>query len=313
MFSQLTLLLVILGLAACSGDDLTGPGPTVDTTTGTGGTTGDGGGTVSGVRIGSTVSGTFTDGVLLATPNAISAGGTSIITVELVDETGATVTTSNTVTFSSPCVTGGQAGLSNPSFLTTSGTATTNYTASGCTGSDVVTATLGGTTQTATGTVTVAAATAGSLEHTLNDPALIALAGTGAALGLPETSTVTFTVKDGLGLPVQGENVTFSLNSTLGGITLSDTNVTSDSSGLVVTTVQSGSVATNVRVTATLDSNPGINTVSSTIAIATGPPSQNNISIGAELLNPRVWNTIERLISITVSVGDRFGRSQMVR
>ena len=262
---------------------------------------------VSSVRIGSIVSGTFTDGVLLTTPNAISAGGTSIITVELVDETGVAVTTSNTVTFSSPCVTDGTADLSNPSYLTTNGTATTNYTASGCTGSDVVTVTLGGTTQTASGTVTVASATAGSLEHTLNNPALIALAGTGSALGLPETSTVTFTVKDGLGLPVQGETVTFSLNSTLGGITLSTITATSDNTGQVVTTVQSGTVATNVQVTATLDSNTNINTVSSTIAIATGPPSQNNISIGAAQLNPRVWNTIEKLIAITVSVGDRFG------
>lgn len=305
--SQLAILSAILSIAACTGDDLTGtPADNNTTTTDDGGSTGGDSTTTSTVRIGSTITSTFTDGALLATPSTISAGGTSIISVEMVDETGAPVTTSNTVIFSSPCVTGGTAIFSNPTFLTTNGTATTNYTAQGCVGSDVVTATLNGTTQTASGNVTVASATVGLIEHTLNDPSLIALAGTGTGLGLPETSIVSFTVKDGLGLPVQGADVTFSLNSVIGGITLSDTTVTSDSSGLVFTTVQSGSVATNVRVTATLDSDPLIQTVSSTIAIATGPAAQNNMSIGATELNPLAWNVFNKTVSISVLLGDRF-------
>ncbi|VAW52059.1 hypothetical protein MNBD_GAMMA06-1359 [hydrothermal vent metagenome] len=279
-----------------------------DAFTGTG--TGAGAGTDTGtdtvIRIGSSEAGTFTDGVLLATPNTISAGGTSVITAELVDATGTAITTNNTVTFSSTCVTDGIASFSNPSFLTTTGTATTNYSAQGCTGSDIITATLENTTQTASGTVTVASATAGSVEHTSNIPASIALAGTGSALSLSETSTVTFTIRDNLGLPVEGEDITFELNSIIGGISLSSLTATSDATGAVTTTVQSGTVATNVRVTATLNSNTAISTVSPPIAIATGPPAQNSMSIAASELNPNAWSVVNKQVTISVQLGDRF-------
>ena len=304
-FSQLALLSAVIGITACTGDDLLGTSTAIDPTTGGTGTTA----TTPTVRIGATI-GTlnpvFTDGALIVAPSTISAGGTAIINVELADETGALVTSNNTVTFSSPCVTAGLATFSNATFLTNNGVATTNYVAQGCIGSDTITAALNGTTLTATGNITVASSTVGLIEHTSNNPSLIALAGTGTATGLPETSVVTFTVKDGLGLPVPGEDVMFSLNSIIGGITISDTTVTSDGSGIVSTTIQSGSVATNVRVTATLISNPVIQTVSGTIAIATGPPAQNNMSLGATELNPLAWNKINKTVSISVLLGDRF-------
>lgn len=303
MFSQLTLLLAILGLAACSGDDLTGSGPTVDTTTTT---TGGGTTTVSSVRIGSTVSGTFTDGIVLVTPDTLSAGGTAAITVNLVDANSDPVTTSTTVDFSSPCISSGLAALSNPTQTTTTGVATTNYLAQGCTGSDIVTATLSGTTQTAIGSVTVASVAAGSIQFSSLTNPLIALSGTGSASGLPEFSTVKFIVKDGLGLAVQGEDVEFVLNSTVGGITLSAAMATSDGLGEVTTTVQSGTVATSVRVTAWLTSDPALTTTSTAIAIATGPPDQDSMSLAASELNPRAWDINGKEVTISAFLADRF-------
>jgi hypothetical protein len=305
-FSQLAILSAILGIAACSGDDLLGTPPTDDTTTTSGGSTGDTGGTVSSTRIGSTVTGIFTDGILLVTPASLSAGGTAAITANLVDANGSPVTTSTTVNFSSPCVSSTMSAFSNPTQTTTNGVATTNYVAQGCTGSDVVTATINGTTQSASGTITVASVTAGSVQFDSVTDALIALSGTGSASGLPENSTVKFIVKDALGLPVQNEDVAFSLNSAVGGITLSAMIATSDGLGEVITTVQSGSVATSVRVTATLVSNPLITTTSTAIAIATGPPDQDSISLAASTLNPRAWDINGKEVTISAFLADRF-------
>ena len=306
MLSQVTMLLTILGLAACSGDNLTGPGPsTVDTTTTT---TGDDttGGTISSVRIGSIVDNTFTDGIVSVSPNTLSAGGTAAITVNIVDANGDPVTTTTTIDFSSACVSGGLAALSNPTQSTTTGVATTNYLAQGCTGSDIVTATLNGTAQSASGNITVASTTVASIQFSSSTESLIALAGTGSTSGLSENATVKFLVLDNQGLPVQDEDVTFSLSTTVGGISLSTTAATSDGTGEVSTTLQSGATSTSVRVIATVVSNTALTTPSGAIAIATGPPEQNGISISASELNPRAWDVDNKQVTITASLVDRF-------
>lgn len=298
---HLLLLLTYLFLTACSDQS-----PFISTTTSSadGTTTTDT--IVSSVRIGSIVNSTFTDGIVSVSPNTLSAGGTAAITVNIVDANGDPVTTSTTVNYSSPCASDGLAALSNATQTTTTGTATTNYLAQGCTGSDIVTATLSGTTQKATGTVTVASATAGSIEFSSVTNTLIALSGTGSVSGLPETSTVKFIVKDDLGLPVQGEDVNFSLNSTVGGISLSSIIATSDGLGEVITTVQSGTVATSVRVTASLASDPALATTSTAIAIATGPPDQDSMSLAASELNPRAWDINGKEVIISAFLADRF-------
>lgn len=296
----LTLPVSALLISACSSDSPFDANATsINSTT-------DTAGNVNVVRIGTTVSGIFSDGVALVTPSTISAAGTSVISVELVDANAVASTSSVAVTFASPCVTSGLASFSNPTFLSTNGTATTNYLAKGCVGSDIVTATISGSTQAASGTVTIASATAGSLQLSNVSASLIALSGTGSSTGLPENSTVTFVVKDDLGLPVKGETVDFTLNNAAGGITLSSASATSDGAGEVTTTVQSGSVATSVRVTATLNSNTALTTTSSAISIATGPPDQDSFSIAVTELNPRAWDVNGKVVVVSAYLADRF-------
>ena len=263
-------------------------------------------GNVSVVRIGSTVNSSFADGVVLVSPTTLSANGTAVVSVEIVDATGAPSTSTVTVAFTSPCVTAGTAGFSNPSFLVTNGTATTNYVARGCLGQDDITATISGTALSASGSVTIVSATAGSIQTTSVSNQLIALAGTGSTTGLPESSTVTFTVRNGSDLPLSGEVVNFTLNNIAGGISLASTTATSNSEGVVSAIVQSGSIATSVRVTATLASNTLLKTTSGAISIATGPPDQDSMTISAFQLNPRGWDINGKEVYITASLADRF-------
>ncbi len=300
-FRYLILLLSAVFLVACSDESpfitTTDGDPVTDPVT-------------SIVRIGSTVAGTFIDGTLLTSPDTITATDTSSVTAELVDATAVAVTSSTTVTFTSTCaaMNPAMASFDTPAVTTTTGTARTTYTTQGCTGSDLITATINGSTSSATGTITITTPTPGSIIHSGTTNSTIALSGTGSASGLPETTIITFTIKDANDNPVQNENVIFTLNSTLGGITLSTTTATSDINGEVATTVQSGTVATNIRVTATVtvDNNTVLTTASSAIAIATGPPDQNSMSLSAETLNPRAWNLDGREVKITALLADRY-------
>ena len=264
--------------------------------------------TITTVRIGTGSGTSFSNGVLSIAPSAISATGTSAISANLVDDAGTLLTTAQTVTFGSTCVDSLLANLSASIVSTSNGTASTTYTAAGCTNTDTLTAsvTANGTTITATGTLTIAQPSAGSIQFTSAASSLIALQGTGSTSGLPETSNIIFTVLDSIGTPVSGEDVTFSLDSNVGGISLATTTATSNSSGEVVATVQSGTVATSVRVTAVLDSNTALATTSSAIVIATGPPDQDSMSLSASILNPRAWDLDGQAVDITIRLADRF-------
>ena len=264
--------------------------------------------TITTVRIGTGSGTSFSNGILTVAPNAISAGGTSAISVNLVDDAGDLLTTAQTVTFGSTCVNNLLANLSATDVPTSNGTASTTYTSVGCTNTDEITAsvTANGTTIYATGSLSIAQPDAGSIQFTSVSSELIALQSTGSTTGLPETSNIIFTVLDGIGTPISGEDVTFSLDSDVGGITLATSTATSNINGEVVATVQSGTVATSVRVTAVLDSNTDLITTSSAIVIATGPPDQDSMTLSAEVLNPRAWNLNGQEVKITVQLADRF-------
>lgn len=113
-------------------------------------------------------------------------------------------------------------------------------------------------------------------------PQTIALKGTGGA-GRQESATVTFKVLDNGGNPVAGQNVSFALNTTAGGITFSPASASSNAAGLVSTTVSSGTINTPVRVTATL--NGSITSLSDQLVVSTGVPEQNSFSLSAAINN----------------------------
>lgn len=302
-------------LAGCGGSRTAITG---QTSTGTG-TTGTTGGTTTTLSLGSGAGASFEAGNIAISTKSLSAGGSTSLQVSLVDQTGALYTTPTTITFSSPCAGQGLAtivatGVTPPAaaVTTSTGTASATYAASGCSGSDVITASATANSQSlsASGTVTVAQAAIGSISFISATPSNITLKGTGATTNgtSTATSTVIFKVLDTSGGPRVGASVTFALSTSVGGITLSPASATTDANGQVQTVVSGGTVATTVRVTATTTSSTGsaISTESSALTVSTGVPTSNNISLAVKCYNVEAWNLDGVTVPVTVRMTDRF-------
>ncbi len=299
-----------LAIAACSsgGTDDSLTGGSGSGTTG-GGTTG--GGTTGGtgtVTIGNGTGASFVAGVIGLSATTLPAGGSASLTVTLVDQNNNLVTDNVTVSFSSGCAAGGLANIVEQQVQTTTGSATATYSATGCSGDDeiVATANVSGASLTATGTVNVAAATVGSIEYVSADPTNIGLQGTGGA-GRQETSTVRFRVTDSTGGPVSNADVNFTLNTSIGGIVMTPTSAVSDAQGFVQTVVSAGTVATSVRITATVvGSSPTIATGSDQLTITTGIPDNDSVSLSVECSNVEAWNIDGVVVPTTIRLSDRY-------
>lgn len=246
--------------------------------------------------------------------NVLAAGGSVELSVTffLADGSGtlSPYTEAVNVTFSSDCVTGGLATFDPAStVVTVEGRASTTYTAQGCdtgAGGEVITAraNIDGTDLSSSTSIVVAGADVGSIEFVQADPVVIGLKGTGGE-GIPEQSTVRFRVVDETKGPVAGKTVNFSLNTQVGGITLQPASAVSDSSGFVQTVVQSGTVQTSVRVTAT-EQETGISTQSSRLTISTGIPHQDAFAIALSTINTETFNIFGVDVDVTVWLSDRF-------
>jgi len=264
------------------------------------------------VLIGNGLGALFQEGVLAIALTTLSSGGSTSITATVVNANGSPYTQAAVnVTFSSNCISLGKATVTSPVPLV-NGVATTTYTAQGCSGNDVISATTSVPTPpgvgllSATGIINVLPPVLGSLEFVSATPTNMGLKGSGGA-GLPETSVVVFKVKDTGGNVVAGQSVSFALNTTVGGLSLSPVSAFSDSQGLVQTVVAAGTVATAVRVTATLTgTDPPIRTQSNQLTITTGIPDQNSFSLSIETLNPEAFNLDGVTDAVTIHVGDHF-------
>jgi hypothetical protein len=252
-------------------------------------------------------SGTFTSGSIAIGQTPLAAGGTSSLSVNLVDTANgnALYDQAASVSFTSPCISSGNAKVTTPVSSST-GTFQSIYTASGCSGNDVITATatVGSSTPTASGTINVQSAALGSIRFTSPTTATtIGIRGTGQT----ETAPVVFTVVDANGNPLSGQTVSFSLTTTVGGITLTPTSAVSASDGTVSTTVQSGTVHTVVQVVASVTSNGSTKTSqSNNITISTGYPAQNGFSLSASQLN-MLGDDIDGITStVTARLSDRY-------
>jgi hypothetical protein len=122
------------------------------------------------------------------------------------------------------------------------------------------------------------------------------------------TSTVVFKVVDTSGGPRAGATVTFALNTSVGGITMSPATAVSDVNGQVQTIVSGGTVATTVRVTATTTASGGatISTQSNALTVSTGIPTSHNISLAVKCQNVEAWDYDGVTVPVTVSMTDRF-------
>ncbi|MES1192540.1 MAG: hypothetical protein ABUS47_15875 [Steroidobacter sp.] len=309
--------LVLTGvLAGCGGS---GNPPVPKDSSGSGSSTGTGtGGSSSSssvatmLSLGSGTGTSFTSGAIALSSTSISAGGSASLTVTLVDQNDVPYTQSATISFTSSCISLGTAaikdsgGNSVSSISTATGTATVTYVAQGCSGDDVITASTNVNNQptlTATGTITVQAATLGAVSFVSASPASIGLKGT----GVQETSTLVFLVSDSSGGPVSGADVTFNLSTSVGGLSLSNTTAKSGADGKVQTVVKSGTVHTTVRVTATATLNSVVqSTQSSNLAVTTGIPTTSGLSVAPTCPNVEALNRDGVNVPVTVRLADRY-------
>jgi protocatechuate 3,4-dioxygenase beta subunit len=302
----LATIVVAFFLVACDADPALVGGADTGGTGGTGGT--DGTDTDNSKFMGSGTGDAFQDGVIAVSQSTLQAGGSASLTVNFVDVNNNLVADEITVGFSSDCVGFLLASIVENSVTTTTGVATATYSATGCAGDDTViaTASVDGVVLTATATLTVGAATVGSIEFISADPDNIGLLGTGG-VGRQETATIRFQVMDSTGGPVAGATVDFSLNTTMGGINLTPTSATSDVAGFVQTVVSAGSVATSVRVTATVNpSSPVIATQSDQLTITTGIPDNDSVSVSLGCVNLEAWGFDGVTTTVTVRMSDRY-------
>lgn len=266
-----------------------------------------GGGSTASVQMGSGTGTAFQPGVISIANANVSAGGSTNLQVVLQQTDGTLYAQPATVTFSSVCVAQGLASVGQP-VQTSTGIVTASYAASGCSGADqlTATATVGGQALSATGTVTVAPASIGSIVYESATPTSIALKGTGNT-ARPESSTVVFRVLDSTGGPRAGATVNFTLNTSVGGLSLQPSSGTTGPDGRVQTTVQAGTVASTVRVTATVTNvTPNIGTQSSQLTVTTGIPDQDSFSLAVQCPNVEAWRTDGRQVAVTARLADRF-------
>jgi len=227
--------------------------------------------------------------------------------VVLQQSDGTLYTQPASINFSSNCVALNKATITSP-VTTSTGAATATYVATGCSGTDTVTATttIGTSSLSASGTVTVAAPTIGSIVYKSASYTIISLKGSGTTAH-PETSTVVFQVLDQTGGPSPGASVTFALNTQVGGVQVSPGPVVSDANGNVQTVVQAGTVATPVRVTATVTSvTPNISTQSNQLSVSTGVPTQGSFSLAVSCHNVEAYDTDGVVVQVTARLADRF-------
>ncbi len=212
-----------------------------------------------------------------------------------------------TLTVTSACVVAGKATISPTTTQNSSGVATFTYKDTGGCGSslasDTVTLSAGNVSKSTQ--IFLTSPTANSITFTSATPNLIYLKGSGNI----QSSTVKFQVVDTSGNPLPNQVVTLNLSTFAGGLELnqgtSPVTETSDAGGYVTAIVNSGTVPTPVRVTATLAS--GVTTVSSNLAVVTGLPSQLNFSLSQKTTNIEGWNYDGVPNTYTIYAADRSG------
>jgi hypothetical protein len=287
-------------LAGCGGGgglsgDGTGDGD------GDGSGDGDGDGTTQTFRAGRLVGDNFTSGALEIGVETLSASGQTAVAVDIVDSNGArALGTSAEVLFSSDCVVRGSSRFTTDSVTTTNGRGSTTYIAQGCQGTDTITAraTIDGQTLAATGTITVAPASAGVVKFLTSDRAVIGIQGGPAT----QQAQLTYQVFAQGGGGLQGQTVSFALVGDVpAGATITPSSAVSDAEGKVRVTLQSGSQAGPVTVRASLPSGPS---ASQSIVISVGYADSDSVSLSADKLSLDA-NCDGEPSNITVRLADR--------
>lgn len=272
----------------------------------------------SGIKIGSFDNNNqFNEGVIALSVNnsTISAGGTLGLTVDLIDGNGVRVQTPTPINFTSNCVVSETATIDG-SIFTINGSAQATFEDLSCAGTTgtndaiVASVTINGITEVATATISILSEQLGSIEFISAQPASIVLKGTGGQ-SKQETSLLTFKVKSSLGNILSQQQVDFSLNTNVGGITINPQSGLTNSQGLITTQVQAGTVPTAVRVSAKASlaqngNTESVQTQSDLLSINTGLPEQRSLTIAASVLNPEANGFNGEKAVITAWLADNF-------
>jgi hypothetical protein len=236
-----------------------------------------------------------------AAPTSVDAYGASVVTASI---SGASSASPVTVNFSSTCATAGKATLSPTSVTVTGSTASTTYQDKACGAADRVTAVIAGTSQQGSVDLTVKAPSVQSLEFVSASPDKICLAGSGCSV----SSVVSFRVKDQFGNPLKGQTVNFALDIP-NVATLSTTSAPTDATGIAQVSVSAKTLPTPVRVrgSMTLSDGSAFTTVSNSLSINAGLPTQRAFSFAASAYNVDGLEKDGTESAIRLQLTDRFG------
>lgn len=252
----------------------------------------------------------------------VSAGGSFGVTATLVavasDNSITRLQTPTSISFSSDCVTSSAATIDSP-VTTLSGSASSTFQDTSCSGNServdqiVATTIVGNQTLNANLSYTLERQTLASLSFESATPASIRIKGAGGT-GSSESSLVTFKVTSANGQPAAQQEVNFSLDTVVGGISFADgentTSAITNSQGLVSARVLAGTVPTPVRVVASAvdsDTNETVTSQSEQLSINTGLPQQLGFSISTNLFNPEADQFNGEEATITAYASDSFG------
>ena len=134
--------------------------------------------------------------------------------------------------------------------------------------------------------------------------------------GGPTLANLQFQLTDAQGAPIGSQNLLLTLKTTNGGIpkatfgnkgNTAPITLTTDSSGKVTVPVYSGTVPTTVTVNAAVVADPGIQTDSLLLAIASGRPTQSGVSMSLSKASIRGANFDGEEATVTVALSDRQG------
>ncbi|WP_283630394.1 Ig-like domain-containing protein [Shewanella baltica] len=281
------------------------------------------------LKLGSFNGAVFTEGKLASTLTAdangaykISAGGSFGVTASLVleanDGTITRVQTPSSISFSSDCTSSNSATLDTP-VTTLSGNASSTFQDTSCSGNSersdqiIATTVAGNQTLTANFPFTLQRQTLASLSFESAEPAQIRIKGAGGT-GASESSLVSFKVTSANGQPAAQQEVSFTLDTVVGGLSFANGTANAqsltNSQGIASVRVLSGTVPTPVRVVATAvdtDTKEVITSQSEQLIVGTGLPQQLGFSLSTTVFNPEAGDFNGETATITIRASDSFG------
>lgn len=245
----------------------------------------------------------------VASPSVIPARGQAEITFVLTTPDGAFDAPVD-IRLTSECVEDQEQMATLPSSArTANGMATVTYSAGNCVGFDTITAQpfLQGASLTAPQQTTIeilppelttiffdkASSSAVSIAE-LDNPQL------------PDTTVLTFQVQDAFGDPAPGAFVLFELLNNFDPTVSIDTErAQTDQSGAAEVTLTGGNVPSAPRVRARLEGT-NLEAISEAIAVTTGVPDQDSLSLSASILNVEGWQFDGKVTLVTARVADHY-------